>query len=81
MQKEDCRFKYCSACRQSNKRFQRNDYAQRFRLIFWDCLTHETTIDEVVEKVISEYDIDTETAKRDIEKFIKMLEDNNLLEK
>lgn len=48
---------------------------------FWDCLTHETTIDEVVEKVISEYDIDTETAKRDIEKFIKMLEDNNLLEK
>ena len=41
---------------------------------FWDCLTHETTIDEVVEKVISEYDIDTETAKRDIEKFIKMLE-------
>ena len=48
---------------------------------FWDCLTHETTIDEVVEKVISEYDIDKETAKRDIEKFIKMLEDNNLLEK
>ena len=48
---------------------------------FWDCLTHETTIDEVVEKVISEYDIDEETAKRDIEKFIKMLEDNNLLEK
>ena len=48
---------------------------------FWDCLTHETTIDEVVEKIISEYDIDTETAKRDIEKFIKMLEDNNLLEK
>ena len=48
---------------------------------FWDCLTHETTIDEVVEKVISEYDIDIETAKRDIEKFIKMLEDNNLLEK
>ena len=46
-----------------------------------DCLTHETTIDKVVEKVISEYDIDTETAKRDIEKFIKMLEDNNLLEK
>ena len=45
---------------------------------FWDCLTHETTIDEVVEKVISEYDIDTETAKRDIEKFIKLLEDNKI---
>ena len=48
---------------------------------FWDCLTYDTTIDEVVEKIISEYDIDEETARRDIEKFIKMLEDNNLLEK
>ncbi len=48
---------------------------------FWDCLTYDTTIDDVVEKVISEYDIDKETAKRDIEKFIKMLEDNNILEK
>ena len=36
---------------------------------------------EVIEKVINEYDIDKETAKRDIEKFIKMLEDNKLLEK
>ena len=38
-------------------------------------------MNEVIEKVINEYDIDKETAKRDIEKFIKMLEDNKLLEK
>ena len=44
---------------------------------FWDCMINETT----EEKVINEYDIDKETAKRDIEKFIKMLEDNKLLEK
>ena len=47
---------------------------------FWDCMINETTEEEVIEKVIEEYDIDKETAKRDIEKFIKMLEDNNLLE-
>ena len=44
---------------------------------FWDCMINETTEEEV----INEYDIDKETAKRDIEKFIKMLEDNKLLEK
>lgn len=47
---------------------------------FWDCLTSETTIDEVVNKVISEYDIDKETAKRDVEKFVDMLRENNLVE-
>lgn len=44
-------------------------------------MINETTEEEVIEKVIDEYDIDKETAKRDIEKFIKMLEDNKLLEK
>ena len=44
---------------------------------FWDCMINETTEEEVID----EYDIDKETAKRDIEKFIKMLEDNKLLEK
>ncbi len=48
---------------------------------FWDCMINETTEDEVIKKVLEEYDIDEETAKRDIEKFIKMLEDNKLLEK
>lgn len=48
---------------------------------FWDCMINETTEEEIIEKVIGEYDIDKETAKRDIEKFIKMLEDNKLLEK
>lgn len=43
-------------------------------------MINETTEEEVIEKVIDEYDIDKETAKRDIEKFIKMLEDNKLLE-
>lgn len=48
---------------------------------FWDSMLSDTTEDEVVKKVLEEYDIDEETARRDIEKIIKMLEDNNLLEK
>lgn len=47
---------------------------------FWDCLTSETSVDEVVKKVTSEYDIDENTARKDIENFIDMLRNNNLLE-
>lgn len=48
---------------------------------FWDCLCADTTIDEVVKKVTDEYEVDDATARKDVEAFVKMLEDNNLLEK
>ncbi len=48
---------------------------------FWDCLSEDTTVDEVVKKVTAEYDVDSERARKDIETFIKMLDENNLLEK
>ncbi|MDD6728776.1 MAG: PqqD family protein [Eubacteriales bacterium] len=48
---------------------------------FWDCLCIDTTIDEVVKKVTDEYEVDDATARKDVEAFVKMLEDNNLLEK
>lgn len=48
---------------------------------FWDCLCSDTTVDEVVEKVTAEYDVDTERARKDVEAFVKMLDDNKLLEK
>lgn len=47
---------------------------------FWDCLTSETSVDEVVKIVTSEYDIDENTARKDIENFVDMLRNNNLLE-
>lgn len=47
---------------------------------FWDCLTSDTSVDEVVKKVTSEYDIDENTARKDIENFVYMLRNNNLLE-
>ncbi len=47
---------------------------------FWDCFTKDITIDEAVKSVTAEYDIDEATAKNDIEKFVDMLKQNNLLE-
>ena len=47
---------------------------------FWDCLCRETTMDEVVRKVTDEYDVTPERAREDIEKFVKMLQSNNLLD-
>lgn len=48
---------------------------------FWDCFCRDITIDECVKLVTEEYDIDEGTARRDIEKFVKMLDENNLIEK
>lgn len=47
---------------------------------FWNALLKDTTIDEVVKKVTSEYDVDEERAKADVEKFIEQLRENNLIE-
>ena len=47
---------------------------------FWNALLKDTTVDEVVKKVTSEYDVDEERAKADVEKFIEQLRDNNLIE-
>ncbi len=46
---------------------------------FWDCFQKDTTIDEVVELVLAEYEVEPEVARRDVEAFVKMLEDNGLL--
>ncbi len=48
---------------------------------FWDCFTNDITVDDAVKMITDEYDVDEDRARADIEKFVKMLEDNNLLEK
>ena len=48
---------------------------------FWDCFTNDITVDDAVKMITDEYDVDADTARADIDKFVKMLEDNNLLEK
>lgn len=47
---------------------------------FWNALLKDTTVDEVVKKVTSEYEIDEEKAKADVENFVAMLRENNLIE-
>ncbi len=48
---------------------------------FWDCLREDTTVDEIVSKTLEEYDVDEERARADVESFIKLLDENNLIEK
>lgn len=47
---------------------------------FWECLKEETTFDEIVSRVLEEYEIDEQTVKKDVEKFLDMLRENNLLD-
>ncbi len=46
---------------------------------FWDCFMNDITIDEAVKMVTAAYDIDAATAKKDIENFVNLLKDNNLI--
>ncbi len=46
----------------------------------WDAFQKDITVDEAVSLITSEYDVDPDTAKRDIEKFVSLLQDNNLFE-
>lgn len=46
----------------------------------WECLEKETTIEEVIDKVIQEYGIDSELAKRDVNNFINKLIEDKLLD-
>lgn len=48
---------------------------------FWDCFKNDISIDEAVKLVTNEYDVDEARAKIDVEKFVKMLSDNDLLDK
>ena len=46
----------------------------------WECLEKETTIEEVIDKVIKEYNIDNELATQDVNNFINKLVEAKLLD-
>ena len=50
--------------------------------MLWDLLNRDegATVEELVNKLISEYEIDEETAKNDTLEFVQSLKDNNILE-
>ena len=45
----------------------------------WRQLESETTFEAVLDSVLSEYEVDESVAKADLERFIKELEDSNLI--
>lgn len=46
----------------------------------WKLLESETTVEELLEKVLSEYDTDEQTALQFIENFIRKLDENGFLQ-
>ena len=46
----------------------------------WDAFQKDITVDNAVELITAEYEVDPDTARTDIEKFVKLLKDNNLFE-
>lgn len=46
----------------------------------WKALENDITEDELLEKLLSEYDVDKDTAKKDITAFIAKLEGEGILE-
>lgn len=46
----------------------------------WDCFLKDISIDEAVELVLNEYDVERDRAKADVEKFVAMLKENNIVE-
>ena len=46
----------------------------------WDIFQKDITIDDAVKLITDEYEVDAERARADIEKFVKLLEDNDLFE-
>lgn len=49
-------------------------------VFFWNLLQKETTKEDMLKAVLSEYDVDEETVVSDIDNFIKKLQDAKLLE-
>lgn len=46
----------------------------------WEQLSHEIDTDSLLKKIVSEYDVDEEIAKDDMNNFINKLKELNILE-
>ncbi|MGN0515388.1 PqqD family protein [Eubacterium sp.] len=46
----------------------------------WSALQKDTTIDKVVAKLTGEYEVSTEQATADVQKFVAMLRENDLID-
>lgn len=46
----------------------------------WELLQEDRTIEEISQQLVEKYKIDTAKAKNDVEKFIKTLQEKNIIE-
>lgn len=49
-------------------------------LFIWNCLKNDTDKESVANKIIMEYDVSKEDAIKEIDKFVEILRQNNLIE-
>lgn len=47
---------------------------------YWDIFQNDITIDEAVKLILEEYEVEEDRARADVEKFVAMLEENELIE-
>ena len=45
----------------------------------WNMLQEEVTLDQLVQKILEEYDVDEETARKDTEEFLQNLMESGIL--
>ncbi len=46
----------------------------------WEKLSQETRMEDLITALLAEYEVDRETAKKEIEKFLKKMEEKGFLE-
>lgn len=46
----------------------------------WECLMSEMDKDEIIKKILDEFEVDYSTAKTDLEEFIEELKEKKLIE-
>jgi hypothetical protein len=46
----------------------------------WQYLSEGETVESLTESILNEYDIDKDTAQKDIDEFVKLLSDNGIME-
>jgi ABC-type transport system involved in Fe-S cluster assembly fused permease/ATPase subunit len=47
---------------------------------YWDIFQNDITIDEAVKLILDEYEVEEDRARADVEKFVAMLKENDLIE-
>lgn len=48
--------------------------------VMWDILSQGAEKEDVISKILSEYDVDRKTVEKDVDSFVNTLKENNILE-